>query len=214
MSSVATHVSIKVVGSLDSSTGTATDGAQTFPGPTQFTLPLIIPVTDGLSGTGTAILTFHSATTCVDVTCTYHGASSVAQAATIEDKTLGQMYLLQSCSDGSLPDAVLAVTNIGLHVVSGDTGTPNVEIQIVQSYPDDQGIVVLPPPADPGPLVPIAQLGDGSKLPPPAEEPQDPGGEPVTPVDPNELITSPEVNGNFTPQADPDRVFFDPLAQQ
>jgi hypothetical protein len=187
------------------------DGQQTFPEPTQFALPLVIPVTDGLSGTGTAVLTFHSASTCVDVTCIYHGASSVAQTTTIEDKTLGQMYLLQSCSDGSLPDAVLAVTNIGLHVVSGDTGTPRVEVQIVQSYPDDQGITVLPPPTDLGPLVPITQLADGTQLPPSGG---DTTSEPYVALDlpsPDPSLSSPEVSGSFTPQADPDLVPLDPF---
>ena len=179
--------------------------------PTQFSLPSVIPVIDGLSGAGTAILTFHSSTACTDVFCTYHGASSAPRAVTLEDKVLGQIYVLQSCSDDSNPNAVLAVTSIGLHVTSGDTGTPFVQIQIVKSYPADQGITVFPPPEDPGPLVPISQLGDGSDLPPSPETAAANSWQPSDLPSPDSSLSSPEVNGSFTAQADPYLVPLDPF---
>ena len=138
------HVSFTVNASFDAASGTSADGQEIFVGPTMFTLPGAIPVVTGLGGNGTATLTFHSATTCGDVTCIYRGGSSTSHAVTPVDEILGKMYFLQSCSDGIQGSATLAVTSIALHVASGDTGTPLVAIQILVSYPDDVGGTTSP----------------------------------------------------------------------
>jgi hypothetical protein len=194
----ATSVSINLIASLDSSTGVSVDGTHTFSAPAAFTLPPFLTVTEGLSGMGNSVLSFHSATTCLDVSCAYRGASRVPRAVTQEDKILGRLYGLQSCSDGTQAGTALSVTSLLLHVESGDTGTPLVEVQLIRSTPDDQGISV-PPPVDAGPPVPVEQLGDAAPLRTPLEHFWRPVNEPLP--DPGEA--SPESNGVYVPEADP-----------
>ena len=194
----ATRVSINVTASFDASTGSSVDGSQTFAAPTELGLPAILPVTKGLSGMGSTVLSFHSATACIDVTCAYRGASRTPHAVTPEDKLLGHMYVLQSCSDGTQAGAILSITSLGLHVASGDTGTPLVEVQLIRSYPDDQGITV-PPPPDAGPPVPVQELGDAAPL----RTPEGNFWRPLdaSPLDPGQA--SPEADGGYVPEPDP-----------
>ncbi|MBN2574431.1 MAG: hypothetical protein JXP73_07685 [Deltaproteobacteria bacterium] len=196
----ATNVVIDLVASLDASTGESIDGQQTFSTPTAFTLPVAIPVTAGLAGMGTTILTFHSATSCVDVSCTYRGASTVPQATTPLDKLLGHMYRLQSCSDGTTADAALSVTSLGLHVASGDLGTPQVQVQIL-----------VAPAGETGPPSPDGGAPAGTPVPVPPTDYR-PGLGSHVPPDYSKSKCNPLIDRRFTPQADPNLVPLDPFA--
>jgi hypothetical protein len=118
-------------------------GTQTFTAPVPFSVPLTMPVSEG--NLGNQNVTLGLTTPSGTITCTYHGAASVASPTNDADRTRGQLAVFGSCG-GTCPtfgDSVF-VTGVSLTVIGADPTQPRTTVVLHERSPNEPVSIATP----------------------------------------------------------------------
>ncbi len=198
--SCATCAGVNLVALKTYSPVASTDGEQEFSAPALFTVPKLMNVIDGLSGSGTTILSIQQAGACPTcfTACTYRGGSSQEHPSTPLERAYAGFYVFESCEGGLVAGQKLLATKLRLHTEQGDSQAGPTRVQLSVGCAEDQSAVVTPIAQES--VVTMSPAQPSSSQPPPQPPP---GGSSASQMP----RTNPEVNGVFTPIADPSIVF-------